>query len=133
VIGMTNEPAATVAAVIDVWNGAPVDRLQAMLAPDYRGHMLHLRDGKRDADSYPGLIQGYRAANPGAVFHILDQLAEGARLVTRLEARRGDGPPGAGSIARGINISRFDVDGRLAEEWAAWSTWLDESPPGSNP
>lgn len=27
-------------------------------------------------------------------------------------------------FANGINISRVDPDGRIAEEWAIWSTWM---------
>ena len=63
-IGMKVEPAATTAAVIDVWNGAPVDRLQGLLAPDYRGHMLHVSDGERDAAAYPGLISNTDPLTP---------------------------------------------------------------------
>lgn len=132
-IGMKVEPATTTAAVIDVWNGAPVDRLQGLLAPDYRGHMLHVSDGERDAAAYPGLIQQYRFANPGTTFRIVEQLAVGVRLVTRLEARRVDEVSRAASVSRGINISRFDAQGRLAEEWAIWSSWLDESSLRPNP
>lgn len=132
-IGMDLEPAATVAAVIDVWNGAPVDRLHGLLAPDYRGHMLHVSDGERDAPAYPIAIQQYRAANPGTTFRIVEQLASGVRLVTRLEARRVDEESRAASVSRGINVSRFDAQGRLAEEWAIWSTWLDESSLHPNP
>ena len=51
---MKLDPAATAAIVIDVWNGTfSVDRLREVLAPDYRGHMLHLKDGERAADAYP--------------------------------------------------------------------------------
>jgi hypothetical protein len=132
-IGMDIEPAATAAAVIDVWNGAPVDRLQGLLAPEYRGHMLHVSNGERDAAAYPGLIQQYRSANPGTTFRIVEQLAAGVRLVTRLEARRVDEASRAALVSRGINVSRFDTQGRLAEEWAIWSTWLDESSLGPNP
>ena len=124
---MKLDPAATAAIVIDVWNGAPVDRLREVLAPDYRGHMLHLKDGERAADAYPGLIQQYRAGNPGAKFRVVEQRADGDRLVSRLEARRVAGSSGAASVARGINISRFDAQGRLAEEWAIWSSWMDDA------
>ena len=125
---MNLDPAATAATVIEVWNGAPVERLRDVLTADYRGHMLHLKDGERDATAYPGLITQYRAVNPGTVFQIVDQMADGSRLVSRLEARRIDGSSGAASVASGINISRFDTQGRLAEEWAIWSSWMDEAP-----
>jgi hypothetical protein len=132
-ICMDLEPAATVAAVIDVWNGSPVDRLHGLLAPDYRGHMLHVSDGERDAPAYPVAIHQYRAANPGTTFRIVEQLAAGVRLVTRLEARRVDEASRAALVSRGINVSRFDAQGRLAEEWAIWSAWLDESSLGPEP
>ncbi len=121
VIGMKVEPAATIAAVIEVWNGVPVDRLQGLLAPDYRGHMLHVSDGERDAAAYPGLIQQYRSANLGTTFRIVEQLAVGVRWVTRLEGRRADEASRAAPASRGINLSRFDAQGRSAEEWAIWS------------
>lgn len=124
---MNLEPADTVAAVIDVWNGASIDRLHELLAPDYRGHMLHVSDGERDAPAYLVAIQQYRAANPGTTFRIVEQLAAGVRLVTRLEARRVDELSRAATVSRGINVSRFDAQGRLAEEWAIWSAWLDVS------
>ena len=124
---MNLDAAATAAIVIEVWNGAPVERLRDVLAPDYRGHMLHLKDGDRDAAAYPGLIQQYRAGNPGAEFRVVEQRSHGDRLVSRLEARRFDRSSNATSVARGINISRFDTQGRLAEEWAIWSSWMDEA------
>jgi hypothetical protein len=124
---MNLDCATTAATVIEVWNGTPVERLRAVLAPDYRGHMLHLLDGERDADAYPGPIERYRTANPGTVFHVVEQVTAEARLVSRLEARRFDGSSGVASVARGMNISRFDAQGRLAEEWAIWTNWMDEA------
>ena len=123
---MNIDPAATAAIVIDIWNGAPVERLSEVLAPDYRGHMLHLEDGERDANAYAGLVERFRTANPGTIFRVVAHIPGDAGLVSRLEARRVDGSSGTTLIARGINISRFDGEGRLAEEWAIWSNWMDE-------
>ena len=123
---MTTDDAATLAAVLDVWNGAPVAGLRDLLAPGYRGHMLHVLDGDRDAATYPGVIERYRTANPGTTFRVTEQLVAGDRLVSRIEARRIELDTGTARLARGINISRFDPDGRLAEEWAIWSAWLDD-------
>lgn len=110
-----------------------MEQLDGLLAPDYRGHMLHVRDGERDAPAYPVVIQQFRAGNPGTTFHIVEQLAAGTRLVTRLEARRVDDVSRAASVSRGINISRFDAQGLLAEEWAIWSTWMEESSLATDP
>ena len=125
---MTLDTRRVVGAVIDVWNGATADALDELLAPGYRGHMLGVRGGDRVAAEYPETIRRFRAANPGVEFRIVEQLDTGDRCVTRLEARR----PGAGaagpSVSQGINISRFDDEGRLEEEWAIWSPWLEDEP-----
>ena len=75
----------------------------------------------------------YRAVNPGATFRIVEQIDAGAHLVTRLEARRVDEASRSALVSRGINISRFDAQGRLAEEWAIWSAWMDASSLDSGP
>jgi hypothetical protein len=111
---------------VDIWNGGSLDRIGDLIAPDYQGHMLHVQDGERDATTYAGSIERYRAANPGAAFRIVEQFATGDRVVTRLEARRPRSVDGGSALARGINISRFDAAGLLAEEWAIWSAWLDD-------
>lgn len=123
---MTVDPSSTFAALLDIWNGAPVEGLRDLLAPRYRGHMLHSIDGERDAAQYPGVVERYRAANPSTTFEVVDQLVAGDRVVSRLEAHRTEPATGAVLTARGINISRVAVDGRLAEEWAIWSPWLDD-------
>jgi hypothetical protein len=88
--------------------------------------MLHLVDGERDAETYPAWIERSRAANPGVSYHIVEQLPGPERLVSRLEARRTPEVAGDGTVSRGINISRFDDRGLLAEEWAIWSPWRSE-------
>jgi SnoaL-like domain len=120
---MSTDPRQTIAAVIDIWNGQPTDRLPPLLTPGYRGHMLGVANGERGDAGYAAAIERYRDANPGVVFSIVDQFNAGDRWVSRLEAHR----PAAGEIAEsicdGINISRLAPDGRLAEEWAIWSPW----------
>ena len=116
---------AVAVAVVGVWNGGPAERLRELLAPGYSGHALHVQDGDRDATTYASSIQRFREANPGAAFRIVELFGTGDRLVTRLEARR-PSPTGGSDLSRGINISRFDAAGLLAEEWSIWSAWLDD-------
>lgn len=116
----------TLAAVLDIWNGAPADRLAPLLTGTYRGHMLGAPNGERDGAAYPASIERFRAANPGVVFTVVEQFDTDDRLVTRLEAHRSGVTPGTISRSHGINISRFDSTGRLAEEWAIWSAWQDQ-------
>jgi hypothetical protein len=117
-----------VAAVIEIWNGGTADGLDGLLAPGYRGHMLGVRAGDRVAADYAEAIARYRAANPGVSFRVIDQFDAADRCVTRLEATRPGPGSNAASVSQGINISRFDDEGRLAEEWAIWSAWLDTAP-----
>jgi SnoaL-like polyketide cyclase. len=110
--------AAAFGRLIDVWsNGDPADIL-GLITADYVGHMLHLEQGQRLAQDYPGWIKSFREANPNTRFLVQDQSASGDRLWTRLRATRGDG-----AVSHGMNVSRF-VGDILAEEWAVWSGWM---------
>ena len=126
---MTLDARQTISAIVDVWNGAPTDRLGPLLASTYRGHTLGAPNGERDRAGYAMAIEGYRKKNPSVAFGIVEQFHSGDRCVTRLEARRSGDATRPSSTSHGINISRFDEDGRLSEEWAIWSPWLDDEAP----
>ena len=116
---------STFAKLLDVWNGGSIEGMTRLLAPGYRGHMLHMVGGERDASAYPGWILRYREANPGATFVIVEQFVADDRLVSRLTATRADPVSRRPLVANGLNLSRYESNGRLAEEWAIWSPWLD--------
>lgn len=124
---MTIDHRSIVSAVIDIWNGASTDELEPLLASGYRGHVLGARGGDRDAAGYAAAINRFRSANPGVAFRVIEQFDAGDRCVSRLEASRPGAGPGERMVSHGINISRFDDEGRLAEEWALWSAWLDHA------
>jgi len=124
---MSEATRATMAAVLAMWNGASTDGLASLLAPTYRGHVLGIPGGERDGAGYPGSINRYREAFPGVAFAVVEQFDAGDRLVTRLEARRPDAPGGPSTISHGMNVSRFDEEGRLDEEWAMWSGWQESN------
>ena len=111
--------------MIDVWNGAAADGLDPLLAPDYRGHMLGVPGGERVGAGYAEAIRRFRTAYAGVSFRVIEQFDAGDRCVSRLEASRPGTDAAAAQVSQGINISRFDDDGRLAEEWAIWSAWLE--------
>jgi hypothetical protein len=123
--GMTVDVRRTIASVIEIWNGATADGLDRLLAPGYRGHMLGTAAGDRVAAGYADAVARFRIANPGVAFRAIEQFDAGDRCVTRLEATRPANGSNRPSVSHGINISRFDRNGRLAEEWAIWSPWLD--------
>ncbi len=118
-------------AVLEMWNGASTDGLPELLAGSYRGHMLGVPNGERDAAAYAGSIARYRAAFPDVEFRVVEQFDAGDRLVTRLEARRAAIGDGVASISYGMNIARFELDARLAEEWAIWSAWTPAAIPAT--
>lgn len=124
---MNDANRSTMAAVLEIWNGAATDGLPALLAPTYRGHMLGVPGGERDGAAYPGSIARYREAFPDVAFRVVEQFDAGDQLVTRLEARRAGGATGGPSVSHGMNISRFDAAARLEEEWAIWSGWQDST------
>ena len=116
--------ADAVQLLLDVWNGAPSDLLPSILSLHYRGHMLHLPVGERDTAAYPAWIGDYRHNNPNARFETVERFVAGDRVVSRLRATR-QSPELGFEFANGINISRIDPDGRIAEEWAIWTAWME--------
>ena len=107
--------------LLSVWQTGPGDAILAIVTSDYVGHMLHLGEGERDRESYPGWIDSYRSRNPGTRFHVVEQLEVGDRLFSRIEATR-TSADGTTLVAHGMNLSRF-VGGLIAEEWAIWTEW----------
>ena len=106
------------AEVIDIWSGRrPPASIRALITDDYVGHMLHLEVGERSADEYRDWIERYRREQPGTEFEVVAQTVAGDRIWSRLVASRSDG-----AVAHGMNQSRVQ-DGKLAEEWAIWSSW----------
>ncbi|HUR16744.1 MAG TPA: nuclear transport factor 2 family protein [Candidatus Limnocylindrales bacterium] len=109
--------------LIAVWNGGSTDALPSIVSDDYRGHMLHLPAGERDAETYAAWVHDFRKANPTTRFEVVEQTFAGDQVVSRLVATRHN--PGLGpEFANGINICRVDPKGLVAEEWAIWSTWM---------
>lgn len=111
--------------LLGIWSAGHTPAVLDLLSPDYVGHMLHLESGERSRSEYPQWIESYRGQNPGVRFDVVDQFDAGDRLVSRVEARRVTGD-GKALIAYGMNISRFAGD-VIAEEWAIWTPWRDET------
>jgi 4-hydroxy-tetrahydrodipicolinate reductase len=95
----------------EAWGRGNFAVLDELLTDDFVGH-----SGRKDRDraALEADIRAYRDAYPGTTFEVLEQFAAGDRVATRLRAFSGT------RVSTGVNISRF-VDGRIAEEWAAWT------------
>jgi predicted SnoaL-like aldol condensation-catalyzing enzyme len=100
----------------EAWGRGNLAVLQDLLTDDFVGHTgLRNRDRQQLAED----IRAYRERHPDMTFEIVDQLAAGDRVATRLIARSGE------RVATGLNISRF-AERRLAEEWAVWTDFEPE-------
>jgi steroid delta-isomerase-like uncharacterized protein len=78
----------------------------------------------RGADAIKGEIEYFHSAVPDLTWRVVDQIAEGEKVVTRWEAsgtHQGEffGVPGSGRRIEmsGIQIDRFGESGKLVEEW----------------
>lgn len=94
------------------------------------GHLFHfpLSPEPMDPEAHNGAQQGFKAAVPDLQFDILEQLADGDKVITRFALRgthsgefMGLPPTGNALEVRGINIMQI-VDGKNAEEWDALDT-----------
>lgn len=113
---MTRTAEQTWQTYLEIWSGLrPVSELPEVLADDYAGQVGAL---PQDATQLASRIEVYRLAHPGAAFEVLEQIAAGDRLVTRM---RVTGLTGSDVPVYGINIGRH-ADGRLAQEWAVWES-----------
>jgi predicted ester cyclase len=103
-----------VSLCIEVWNTGEISLLDDLLADDYIGHV-----GASDHDGAElgKRIVAYRQRQPGVRFTLLDQISDGVRIASSLEANAE--VDGKSVRQRGVNISVV-VDGRLLEEWAVW-------------
>ena len=104
--------------LLAIWGGSvPLEELDRLVAPGYVGHV-----GSRDRSltQLKTDIAAHRAASP-AVFRAQHQISEGDYLATRLTAHL-IGAVGSSSI-HGMNISRWENELLLAEEWAVWESF----------
>lgn len=81
----------------------------------------------RGAETIKGEIEYFRNAFPDFYWRVEEQVAEGDRVTTRYTlggTHQGEffGVPGTGKRIEitGINIDRFDDNGKLVEEWAEY-------------
>jgi steroid delta-isomerase-like uncharacterized protein len=105
----------------EIVNAGDFGSLPGILAPDYHLHF----DGMPllDSQGAAGFFQGFFAAFPDVHHEILDQIAEGNLVASRITVHgthRGDFmgiPPTDREISIGaINLHRV-IDDRIAEQW----------------
>src|SRR5512144_1503894 len=107
---------AVVRRYIEVWNGADLASLDALVAPDYIGYVV---TGDRNRDGLRDRIRIFRASMPDVVFIVASQVGEGDLVTTRLTAEGTLARSGERRRLVGLNMSRVRA-GQIVEEWAAW-------------
>jgi steroid delta-isomerase-like uncharacterized protein len=116
----------------DVWSGAQVGAGEGLLAPTFVGHMPgHAR---LEAAQYLHEVAAFRRGFPDLQLAVIDQFADGDRIVTEFTAtgRHGGkilGVPATGKPIRFGGLALTHVgDGRIAEHWDEWDrrVWLEQ-------
>ena len=101
------------------------DVVDEVLNPDFVCYDPNSESGEvRGSETIKGEIEYFRNAVPDLTCTIEDQIAEGDRVVTRYTASGthqgeffGVAPTGERIEMRGIQIDRFDENGKMVEEW----------------
>lgn len=105
----------------EIWHQGDLERIGHFFAPDFLRH----DPGReiRGAEENRQFIQRFRTGFPDAHFTVLDQIAEGDKVViryrfqgTHLGVFNGMMPTGKSVTYSGILIYRV-ADGRIAEQW----------------
>jgi steroid delta-isomerase-like uncharacterized protein len=117
------------AFLIEAWNlidgQRRLDAIEEYFAPDF---VRHAGDGTYSRDEFRDLLATLYGAVPDLKWAIVDSVAEGDRVAyrwtsegTHLGTYLGVPATHRRIAANGITISRFDADGRIAEDWASWN------------
>jgi steroid delta-isomerase-like uncharacterized protein len=101
-----------------------------LLAPDAINHELETFEpsGARGPEPVRRYLRAFRFAFPDLQVKVMDQLADGDRVVTRwqMEGTQSNRLMGIEASHRPINVEgiRIDriADGRIAETWNHWDT-----------
>ena len=109
----------------EAFGGGKLEIVDEILDPDFVCYDPNSEAGEvRGADTIKREIEWFRNAVPDLTYTVEDQLAEGDKVVTRWKATGthqgeffGVAPTGKRIEMSGIQIDRFDEDGRMVEEW----------------
>ena len=102
-----------------------VEIVEEILDPDFVCYDPNSESGAvRGADTIKQEIEWFRSAVPDLTYTVEDQVAEGDKVVSRYTAKGthqgeffGVAPTGNRIEMSGIQIDRFDGNGKMVEEW----------------
>jgi predicted ester cyclase len=108
----------------DALSTGRLELLDGLYAEGYRYHGGETFGELEGRDAFALVAGGFRQVIEGMTERVVDQVAEGDRVATRLAGSGravGEvlGVPGNGREVTwtGMVLSRFDAEGRIAEEW----------------
>ncbi|MFT3865153.1 MAG: ester cyclase [Solirubrobacterales bacterium] len=124
-----NAPQDYGALMAEIWRRLDdehrLTEIERYFADDY---VRHSSEGDYDREGFVAVLEALHGGFPDLTSRVVDAVAEGDRLAYRWISEgthRGEymGVPATGRTvtATGITISRFDADGRVAEDWASWN------------
>ena len=111
--------------VEEAFGQGKVEIVEEILDPDFVCYDPNSESGAvRGVDTIKQEIEWFRNAVPDLTYTVEDQVAEGDRVVTRYTATGthegeffGVAPTGKRIEMSGIQIDRFDENGKMVEEW----------------
>jgi steroid delta-isomerase-like uncharacterized protein len=118
-----DEHKATARRLVEAWNGAALELLDEIVAPDYLFHDPADPTMPRGPEGAKQQIRAFRTAFPDLHLTIEDEIAEGDKVVQRLSATgTHQGPllgiPPTGKAVRTSSIEVMRIaEGKIAEHW----------------
>ena len=111
--------------VEEAFGQGKVEIVAEILDPDFVCHDPNSESGEvRGAETIKQEIEYFRNAVPDLTYTVEDQVSEGDKVVTRYTATGthegeffGVAPTGNRIEMSGIQIDRFDENGKMVEEW----------------
>ena len=109
----------------EAFGGGKLEVVDEVLDPDFVCYDPNSESGEvRGAETMKQEIEWFRSAVPDLTYAVEDQVAEGDEVVTRWKATGthqgeffGVAPTGNRIEMSGIQIDRFDENGKMVEEW----------------
>lgn len=109
-----------------IWSQCDLKAADALIAPDYVGHIATLPDAVRGIEAFKQVITLYHFSSPNIRFDIQDQIAEGNKVATRWIAHgthqgefMGVAASGQRLSVSGMSLHRIE-NGRIQESWDDW-------------
>lgn len=107
----------------EIWNQGKMDAVDELFSPDYVDHLDKTPGAPTGREGLRWFVQHWRGAFPDIHVQVLDQIAEGDKVLSRISFQgtqtgpfMGHPPSGREVSATAMVLTRFE-DGRNCEGW----------------